>query len=118
MNDPFIRLLPETRRKIEANPNISFVETEEGGPLLISSRVRRLRCRLRRRGDGRGHAISQQLVRRRLLLQSGSLRGWNIDPQFQFDEVVGCFAVRWSVANDCTHALDVVTIAEMISPVP
>ena len=30
-NDPFIRLLPETRRKIEGNPNITFVETEDGG---------------------------------------------------------------------------------------
>lgn len=30
-NDPFIRLLPETRRKIAANPNITFVETEDGG---------------------------------------------------------------------------------------
>jgi predicted alpha/beta-fold hydrolase len=30
-NDPFIRVLPETRRKIEANPNITFVETEDGG---------------------------------------------------------------------------------------
>lgn len=30
-NDPFIRLLPETRKKIAANPNISFVETDDGG---------------------------------------------------------------------------------------
>ncbi len=30
-NDPFIRILPETRRKIRANPNITFVETEDGG---------------------------------------------------------------------------------------
>jgi uncharacterized protein len=30
-NDPFIRILPETRRKIAANPNIMFVETEDGG---------------------------------------------------------------------------------------
>jgi uncharacterized protein len=30
-NDPFIRILPETRRKIFANPNITFVETEDGG---------------------------------------------------------------------------------------
>jgi uncharacterized protein len=30
-NDPFIRILPETRRKIEANPNITFVETADGG---------------------------------------------------------------------------------------
>jgi predicted alpha/beta-fold hydrolase len=30
-NDPFIRILPETRRKIEANSNITFVEAEDGG---------------------------------------------------------------------------------------
>lgn len=30
-NDPFIRILPETRRKIRANPNIEFVETPDGG---------------------------------------------------------------------------------------
>jgi hypothetical protein len=30
-NDPFIRILPETRRKVAANPNITFVETEDGG---------------------------------------------------------------------------------------
>ena len=30
-NDPFIRILPETRRKILSNPNIAFVETEDGG---------------------------------------------------------------------------------------
>ena len=30
-NDPFIRILRETRRKIAANPNIAFVETKDGG---------------------------------------------------------------------------------------
>jgi predicted alpha/beta-fold hydrolase len=30
-NDPFIRILPETRRKILSNPCITFVETEDGG---------------------------------------------------------------------------------------
>jgi predicted alpha/beta-fold hydrolase len=30
-NDPFIRILPETRRKIAANPNITFIETDDGG---------------------------------------------------------------------------------------
>ena len=30
-NDPFIRILPETRRKILANPNLAFVETDDGG---------------------------------------------------------------------------------------
>ncbi len=30
-NDPFIRILPETRRKLLANPNITFIETASGG---------------------------------------------------------------------------------------
>jgi uncharacterized protein len=30
-NDPFIRIQPETRRRIEANPHISFIETADGG---------------------------------------------------------------------------------------
>jgi predicted alpha/beta-fold hydrolase len=30
-NDPFIRITPETRRKIASNPNITFVETSDGG---------------------------------------------------------------------------------------
>jgi len=30
-NDPFIRITPETRRKFLANPNVTFVEPEDGG---------------------------------------------------------------------------------------
>ncbi len=30
-DDPFIRVLPETRGKLDANPNITFVETQHGG---------------------------------------------------------------------------------------
>jgi uncharacterized protein len=30
-NDPFIRILPETRAQILANPNITFLETADGG---------------------------------------------------------------------------------------
>ena len=30
-NDPFIRILPETREKIQANPHIILLETEDGG---------------------------------------------------------------------------------------
>jgi uncharacterized protein len=30
-NDPFVRLLPETKRTILANPHITYVETEDGG---------------------------------------------------------------------------------------
>jgi hypothetical protein len=29
--DPFIRILPETRRKIAANPKITFIEAVDGG---------------------------------------------------------------------------------------
>jgi predicted alpha/beta-fold hydrolase len=31
MDDPFIRILPESAAKIEANPNITYVETAHGG---------------------------------------------------------------------------------------
>jgi predicted alpha/beta-fold hydrolase len=30
-NDPFIRMLPETLRRVAANPNITYVETDDGG---------------------------------------------------------------------------------------
>ena len=30
-NDPFVRITAETRRKISRNPNITFVETNDGG---------------------------------------------------------------------------------------
>lgn len=30
-NDPFIRIQPETRRKIAANPNITYIEPADGG---------------------------------------------------------------------------------------
>ena len=30
-NDPFIRITPETRRKMSSNPNITFVEADDGG---------------------------------------------------------------------------------------
>lgn len=31
LNDPFIRITPESREKIVANPNITFIETADGG---------------------------------------------------------------------------------------
>jgi hypothetical protein len=31
LDDPFIRILPETLQKIRANPHIAFVETRHGG---------------------------------------------------------------------------------------
>lgn len=30
-NDPFIRMLPETRARIQRNPNITYIETADGG---------------------------------------------------------------------------------------
>jgi predicted alpha/beta-fold hydrolase len=37
-DDPFIRLLPETRAKLHGNPNIAFVETRHGGHCAYLSR--------------------------------------------------------------------------------
>jgi uncharacterized protein len=31
MNDPFIRILPETRQALISNPNIAYIEVEDGG---------------------------------------------------------------------------------------
>jgi predicted alpha/beta-fold hydrolase len=39
-DDPFIRLFPETRAKILANPSITFVETQHGGHCAYLSRDR------------------------------------------------------------------------------
>ena len=30
-NDPFVRILPETRAKFLSNPNVTYIETEDGG---------------------------------------------------------------------------------------
>ena len=38
LDDPFIRLLPETRAKLLANPHIAFVETRHGGHCAFLSR--------------------------------------------------------------------------------
>jgi predicted alpha/beta-fold hydrolase len=37
-DDPFIRLLPETRAKLEANPHLTFLETRHGGHCAYLSR--------------------------------------------------------------------------------
>ena len=37
-DDPFIRLFPETRARIQANPHITFVETRHGGHCAFLSR--------------------------------------------------------------------------------
>jgi uncharacterized protein len=51
-NDPFIRILPETRKKVLANPNITFIETEDGG-----------HCSFLGETDGYdGHWAEQQVV--------------------------------------------------------
>jgi len=38
LDDPFIRLLPETRAKLLANPHVTFVETRHGGHCAYLSR--------------------------------------------------------------------------------
>jgi predicted alpha/beta-fold hydrolase len=37
-NDPFIRLLPESRERILANPHIDFIEPRHGGHCAFLSR--------------------------------------------------------------------------------
>lgn len=51
-NDPFIRILPETRRKIAANSNITLVETEDGGHCSF----------IGKRNGGDGHFAEKTVV--------------------------------------------------------
>jgi predicted alpha/beta-fold hydrolase len=52
-NDPFIRITPETRRKISSNPNITFVETEDGGHCAFIGSPVRSPAAVRNSSDGR-----------------------------------------------------------------
>jgi predicted alpha/beta-fold hydrolase len=52
-NDPFIRILPESRQKILANPDITFVETADGGHCSFLAE---------RDGDD-GHWAERQILR-------------------------------------------------------
>lgn len=52
-NDPFIRILPETRRKIASNPNIRFIEVEDGGHCAFVGR---------RNGVDDGFWVENQIV--------------------------------------------------------
>src|SRR5208283_2951179 len=52
-NDPFIRITPETRHKMWSNPNITFVETADGGHCaFIGSPSKRLRVASPREAKG------------------------------------------------------------------
>jgi hypothetical protein len=52
-NDPFIRITPETRRKISSNPNITFVETADGGHCAFLGRPVRSPAAVGNTSDGR-----------------------------------------------------------------
>jgi uncharacterized protein len=52
-NDPFIRILPATRQKIAANPNITFSEVEDGGHCAFLGK---------RNGDEGGFWAESQIV--------------------------------------------------------
>jgi predicted alpha/beta-fold hydrolase len=52
-NDPFIRITAETRRKISSNPNITFVETEDGGHCAFIGTPVRLSAGVGNSCDGR-----------------------------------------------------------------
>jgi uncharacterized protein len=61
-NDPFIRILPETRQKILANRNIRYVETEDGGHCsFLAERDGRNRQEPDRQEDD-GHWAEEQVV--------------------------------------------------------
>ena len=51
-NDPFVRITAETRRKISSNPNITFVETRDGGHCAFVGAPARLPARPGSGSDG------------------------------------------------------------------
>jgi predicted alpha/beta-fold hydrolase len=51
-NDPFIRITPETRQKVSSNPNITFVETADGGHCAFIGSPRKARNGSGRDEDG------------------------------------------------------------------
>jgi predicted alpha/beta-fold hydrolase len=51
-NDPFIRITPETRRKLSSNPNITFVETADGGHCAFVGSPNGAKFQDRLRDDG------------------------------------------------------------------
>jgi uncharacterized protein len=52
-NDPFVRILPQTRERILSNPNIAYVETEDGGHCAFVAT---------RRGGGDGRWAEREVV--------------------------------------------------------
>jgi hypothetical protein len=54
-NDPFVRITAETRRKISSNPNIVFVETEDGGHCAFVGAPGRSLTGVQNRSTGRYH---------------------------------------------------------------
>ena len=52
-NDPFIRITAETRRKISSNPNITFVETGDGGHCAFMGVPAKSPAGVGNAGDGR-----------------------------------------------------------------
>jgi predicted alpha/beta-fold hydrolase len=63
-DDPFIRLLPETRAKLLANPHIRFIETRHGGHCAFLSRER-----------GNEVHWAEAMVMRFLLAEAGNCNG-------------------------------------------
>ena len=57
-SDPFIRMLPGTRKKILANPNISLLETEDGGHCAFLAE---------RNGHGDGHEYDGRWAEREVV---------------------------------------------------
>jgi uncharacterized protein len=57
-NDPFVRITAETRRKFSSNPNITFVETADGGHCAFVGRRSARRSGRTARGMGRPNGDS------------------------------------------------------------
>ncbi len=63
-NDPFIRITSDTRRKISSNPNITFVETADGGHCAFIGQPSKSGVRAGPRSNGRddGYWAEHEIV--------------------------------------------------------
>ncbi len=79
-NDPFIRMQPETLRRVAANPNITYVETADGGHCAFLGEPngdRNSNGRRRPLGRARGRGVCPEICVREVCARAD----FNLPPQ-------------------------------------
>ena len=89
LDDPFIRLLPETRAKLLANPHVTFIETRHGG-----------HCAYLSRDPGNEIHWAEATVMRFLMAATGN----SMEADWEFEVGGGCAGDRRAVAGVCRSA--------------